>query len=118
VHTSPPSPDGWRSSTFRTRWPLARTTASRSKQPEKPATTYKPPLLGHVAFIPATDHSFSASLDYLQGVAQHVEKHPHNGVASWLHAIESEMHPNADSPTAALTTIDRAREALVRSSRT
>jgi transcriptional regulator with XRE-family HTH domain len=70
--------------------------------------------LGHVAFIPASEHSFSTSLDYLHGAARHVEKHPHNGVASWLHAIESEMQTNAGSSKAALIAVDRAREALNR----
>lgn len=70
--------------------------------------------LGHVAFIPAAEHSFSASLDYLNGAARHVEKSPHAGVASWLHAIESEMQTNAGSNKAALVAIDRARETLDR----
>jgi transcriptional regulator with XRE-family HTH domain len=70
--------------------------------------------LGHVAFIPAAEDSFSTALDYLQGAARHVEKQPHFGVASWLHAIESEMQTNAASSKAALIAVDRAREALNR----
>jgi hypothetical protein len=70
--------------------------------------------LGHVAFIPAAEHGFSASLDYLRGAAHHTTKHPHGPVASWLAAVESEMHTNACSPTAALAAVDRAREALDR----
>jgi transcriptional regulator with XRE-family HTH domain len=70
--------------------------------------------LGHIAFIPAADHVFTATLDYLRGAAHHVSKHPHGPVASWLAAVESEMHTNAGSHTAALGAIDRAREALDR----
>lgn len=70
--------------------------------------------LGHVAFIPAADHGFAAALDYLQGAGQHVTKHPHGPVTSWLAAVESEMHTNAGSHTAALGAIDRARTALDR----
>lgn len=68
--------------------------------------------LGHVAFIPAAEMGFSAALDYLTGAAHHVTKHPHAPVSSWLAAVESEMHTNAGSYSAALAAIDRAREAL------
>jgi transcriptional regulator with XRE-family HTH domain len=70
--------------------------------------------LGHVAFIPAAEHSFTAALDYLRGAAHHVSKQPHGPVASWLAAVESEMHTNAGSPDAALAAVDRARQALDR----
>ena len=70
--------------------------------------------LAHVAFIPAAEHGFSAALDYLRGAAHHVTRHPHGPVSSWLAAIESEMHTNAGSHTAALAAIDRARDALAR----
>ena len=70
--------------------------------------------LGHVAFIPAAEHSFTAALDYLRGAAHHVTKQPHGPVASWLAAVESEMHTNAGSPTAALSAVDRARDAYGR----
>lgn len=68
--------------------------------------------LGHTAFIPAADHGYTAALDYLRGAASYLSKQPHGLVASWLAAIESEMHTNAGSSTAALTAIDRARAAL------
>lgn len=68
--------------------------------------------LGHVAFVPAAEHGFTAALDYLRGAAHHVTKHPHGPVRSWLAAIESEMQTNAHEHTAALAAIDRAREAL------
>ena len=70
--------------------------------------------LGHVAFIPAAEHSFTAALDYLRGAAHHVTKQPHGPVASWLAAVESEMHTNAGSTTAALAAVDRAHEAYAR----
>jgi transcriptional regulator with XRE-family HTH domain len=70
--------------------------------------------LGHVAFIPAAEHGFSAALDYLRGAAHHVTKQPHGPVASWLAAIESEMQTNAGSAAAALAAVDRARDALAR----
>src|SRR6266540_3803979 len=57
--------------------------------------------IGHVAFIPAAEYGFGAALDYL-----------HGAVASWLAAVESEMYTNAGNPTAALTAVDRARDAL------
>lgn len=70
--------------------------------------------LGHIAFIPAAEHGFGAALDYLRGAAHHVTKSPHGPVASWLAAVESEMHTNAGEPTAALAAVDRARDALTR----
>lgn len=70
--------------------------------------------LGHVAFIPAAEHSYTAALDYMRGAAHHVSKQPHGPVASWLAAVESELHTNAGSPDAALGAIDRARQALDR----
>jgi transcriptional regulator with XRE-family HTH domain len=70
--------------------------------------------LGHIAFIPAAEHGFSSALDYLRGAAHHVTKSPHGPVASWLAAVESEMHTNAGSPAAALAAVDRARETLSR----
>lgn len=70
--------------------------------------------LGHVAFIPAAEHSFTAALDYLRGAAHHVAKHPHGPVGSWLAAVESEMHTNAGAPDAALAAVNRARQALDR----
>lgn len=68
--------------------------------------------LGHTAFIPAADHGYAAALDYLRGAASHVSRQPHGPVSSWLAAIESEMHTNAGSSTAALKAIDRARDDL------
>jgi len=68
--------------------------------------------LAHTAFIPAADHGFAAAQDYLRGAAHHVAKRPDGRVGSWLCAIESEIHTNAGSHTAALASIDRAREAL------
>lgn len=69
-------------------------------------------VLGHAAFIPAADNGYAAALDYLGGANQHITKHPHGPLASWLAAVESEIHTNAGSHTAALAAIDRAREAL------
>ena len=68
--------------------------------------------LAHVAFVPAAEHGFTAALDYLHGAAQHVTREPHGPVASWLAAVESEMHTNAGNPTGALSAVDRAREVL------
>jgi tetratricopeptide (TPR) repeat protein len=66
--------------------------------------------LGHIAFIPAGDHSFHAALDYLRGAAGHVRRFPHSRVESWLSAVESEMQTNAGNPKSALAAVDRARE--------
>ena len=71
--------------------------------------------LAHVAFIPAADHGFTAALDYLHGASGHLKSHPCAPVASWLAAVESEMHTNAGNHTAALHAIDRARNTLAAS---
>src|SRR6266540_5936192 len=68
--------------------------------------------IGHVAFIPAAEYGFGAALDYLHGAAQHLTREPHGPVASWLAAVESEMYTNTGNATAALTAVDRARDAL------
>jgi transcriptional regulator with XRE-family HTH domain len=68
--------------------------------------------LAHMAFIPAADYDFSASLDYLQGAAAQVAKRSEKRVESWLCAVESEFQTNAGSHVAALAAIDRARDAL------
>lgn len=68
--------------------------------------------LAHTAFIPAADHGFAAALDYLRGATHHVGKRPDGRVASWLCAVESEIQTNAGAHTAALVSIDRAREEL------
>ncbi|MGH2843888.1 MAG: helix-turn-helix domain-containing protein, partial [Solirubrobacteraceae bacterium] len=68
--------------------------------------------LAHVAFIPAAEHGFTAALDYLHGAGEHLRSTPCGPIASWLAAVESEMHTNAGNPTAALRALDRARDAL------
>lgn len=68
--------------------------------------------LAHVAFIPAAENGFSAALDYLHGASDHLRSQPCSPIASWLAAVESEMHTNAGNPTTALHAIDRARDAL------
>jgi ATP/maltotriose-dependent transcriptional regulator MalT len=68
--------------------------------------------LAHVAFIPAAEHGFTAALDYLHGASEQLRSAPCRPIASWLAAVESEMHTNAGNPTAALHAIDRARDAL------
>ncbi|MBV8542167.1 MAG: helix-turn-helix transcriptional regulator [Pseudonocardiales bacterium] len=68
--------------------------------------------LAHVAFIPAAEHGFTAALDYLHGADEHLRSTPCGPIASWLAAVESEMHTNAANPTAALRALDRARDAL------
>jgi transcriptional regulator with XRE-family HTH domain len=68
--------------------------------------------LAHTAFIPAADRGFASALDYLRGAASHVSKRPDGRVASWVHAVESEIQTNAGANTAALVSIDRARKAL------
>ena len=68
--------------------------------------------LGHVAFIPAAEHGFHAALDYLRAAASHLGKHPHSPMASWLAAVESELHTNAGNTNAALAAVERAREIL------
>jgi transcriptional regulator with XRE-family HTH domain len=68
--------------------------------------------LAHMAFIPAADYGFGAALDYLRAARDHAAKRPDNRVASWVSAVESEIQTNADSHTAALAAIDRARDTL------
>jgi hypothetical protein len=69
-------------------------------------------VLAHVAFIPAAEHGFTAALDYLQGASEQLRSQPCGPIASWLAAVESEMHANAGNPTAALRCLDCARDAL------
>jgi transcriptional regulator with XRE-family HTH domain len=69
-------------------------------------------VLAHVAFIPAAEHGFTAALDYLHGAGEQLRVQPYGPIASWLAAVESEMHTNAGNPTAALHCLDRARDAL------
>ena len=68
--------------------------------------------LGHVAFIPAADFSYSAALDYLRAAAHQVGKHPDGRIVSWLSAVESEIRADAGSHSEALGAIDLARENL------
>jgi len=68
--------------------------------------------LGHVAFIPASDHCYSAALDYLRAASNQAGKHPDGRVTSWLSAVESEIRTNAGGHAEALGAIDRAREKL------
>lgn len=68
--------------------------------------------LAHVAFIPAAEHGFTAALDYLHAADEHLRFTPCGPIASWLAAVESEMHTNSGNPTAALHALDRARDAL------
>lgn len=68
--------------------------------------------LAHVAFIPAAEHGYTAAMDYLHGANQHLRTQPCGPVKSWLAAVESEMHTNAGNHTAALHSLDRARDAL------
>lgn len=69
-------------------------------------------VLAHVAFIPAAEHGFTAALDYLHGAGEQLRSRPCGPIASWLAAVESEMHTNAGNPTIALHALDRARDAL------
>lgn len=68
--------------------------------------------LGHVAFIPAADHCYSAALDYLRAASHQTGKHPDGRVASWLSAVESEIRADAGTRAEALGAVDRAREKL------
>ena len=70
--------------------------------------------LAHMAFIPAADHGFAAAVEYLRAAGRHASRRPANRVASWLHAVESEIQANAGANDAALAAIDQAREALVK----
>lgn len=71
--------------------------------------------LAHVAFIPAAEHGFTAALDYLRGAGEHLRSEPSGPIASWLAAVESEVHINAGNSTAALHAVDPARDALAAS---
>ena len=68
--------------------------------------------LGHMAFIPAAEHSYSAARDYLHGAARQVTRSPHAGIEAWLAAVESEMLTNAGSERLALEACDRAQVEL------
>jgi tetratricopeptide (TPR) repeat protein len=67
-----------------------------------------------MAFIPAADRGYAAAVEYLRGAGRHAARRPDNRVASWLHAVESEIQANAGSHDAALAAIDQAREALAK----
>lgn len=69
-------------------------------------------VLGHVAFVAAGDHAVAAALGYLRGATDHVARRPHAPLASWLAAVESEIHADAGAHTEALDAVDRAREQL------
>jgi hypothetical protein len=64
--------------------------------------------LGHMAFVPAAEHSFSAAQDYLRGAGRQLDAMPHQGVAAWLAAVESEVLTNAGTARLALAACDRA----------
>lgn len=70
-------------------------------------------VLGHMAFIPAADHSASAALDYLDGAKEHLSQVPSGPLTSWVAAVESEIHANNGSHHSALAAADTAREALL-----
>jgi transcriptional regulator with XRE-family HTH domain len=70
--------------------------------------------LGHVAFIPAADHRYTAARDYLTGAAAQLHRRPHALMTSWLSAVEAEMAANAGDERASLTAIDAAQQALGR----
>jgi Integrase core domain len=55
-------------------------------------------VLGHVAFIPAADRGFTAALDYLRGAEQHLTRHSHGPLSSWLAAVESGISNQRRSP--------------------
>jgi len=68
--------------------------------------------LGHTAFIPAAERGYQADLDYVVGANMHVSKRPDRLMSSWLAAVESELHTNAGSISAAQGAIARARSEL------
>ncbi|HZM08740.1 MAG TPA: hypothetical protein VFC15_00850 [Candidatus Limnocylindrales bacterium] len=68
--------------------------------------------LGHTAFIPAAERGYQAALDYVAGANMHVSKRPYRLMSSWLAAVESELHTNAGSISAAQGAIARARSEL------
>lgn len=70
--------------------------------------------LGHIAFIPAADHGFAASVDYLRGANQQLKRYPHGPLTSWLAAVESELDTEAGRHSAALEAVDRARDELAK----
>jgi hypothetical protein len=68
--------------------------------------------LGHMAFIPAAEHSYSAARDYLNGASRQVFRSPHDGITAWLAAVESEILTNSGSGQLALNAADRAESAF------
>ena len=72
--------------------------------------------LGHMAFIPAAEHSMTSALQYLDGAKQQIDLDPHGPLKSWAYAIESEFHSHAGDHSSALRAIDAAKSAFSRSS--
>lgn len=70
--------------------------------------------LGHIAFIPAAEHSYSAAVDYLQGANRQLQRRPHSQLSSWLAAVESEIHTNAGAHPQALAAVERGRDGLAK----
>jgi hypothetical protein len=68
--------------------------------------------LGHIAFIPAAEHRFTAAQDYLDGASRHLEHRPQPAIASWLAAVEAEIQANSGNERGALSAIDRAQQGL------
>lgn len=68
--------------------------------------------LGHMAFVPAAEHSYSAAQDYMRGANRQLDRLPHPGVKAWLAAVESEILTNAGSSRLALQACDQAEAAL------
>jgi transcriptional regulator with XRE-family HTH domain len=68
--------------------------------------------LAHLAFVPASAGASTAALDHLAAARVALADQPHPLISSWVDAIESEVLANAGEHMAALSAIDRAREAL------
>lgn len=69
-------------------------------------------VFGHLAFLPADKHNFSAAASYLAAARESLARRPLPAVASWLCAVEAELSTNAGTIGPAMRSLERAREQL------
>jgi hypothetical protein len=69
-------------------------------------------VFGHMAFLPARKHNYSATASYLAGARDSKGLDRFRAAESWLAAVEGEFHTWAGAYGAAGRSIDRARTGL------
>lgn len=74
-------------------------------------------VFGHLAFLPADKHNFSAAASYVAAARDSLSRMPVPLVAAWLCAVEAELSTNARAIGPAMRSLERAREEMVGSER-